>query len=84
VKQSAAEQLRGQCGSMSSQIQFALATLVELDDNETTEVIVQQLDGEAMAELGELSDFDPYKRTHIEMVSEDARSDNTYSIQVRN
>lgn len=74
-------------GSRSSQLECLINKLSETDDDSTTEVIVYQTDSDCnkRQELQELSDFDPYKLTHIEVQqtrTSSSQSSNSFSVQV--
>jgi len=73
--------------SMVSQVESLITTLNETDEDNTTEVVVYQMDhsGQRLGgELQELSDFDPYLPTSVEMqVLEPSKpTPNSFSVQV--
>lgn len=64
------------------QVENLITRLSEIDEDSTTEVMVHQvdLDTNEKQELQELSDFDPYKTTSLEL--QKSGSANALSLQV--
>lgn len=74
--------------SISAQIEFCMTNLTDTDEDNTTEVVIYQCNSQdstnTKLELQELSDFDPYKLTSIEIPRTDlpSSSTNSFSVQV--
>ena len=72
--------------NMLSQLDSLLTALTETDEDSTTEVLVYQTHtpGDDRVELQELSEFDPYSLTHIEVQRPNmaTQSSNSFSVQV--